>query len=291
MTQRVPSSLLAPTRDVIASGGNALRTAIRSSFDTLALSHPADEVLQVTLNRPQAANAMNTPMMRDLLALFGELAGTPDAARCIVLTGAGDRAFCAGADLKERDGMDDRQWQAQHLIVERMIRAVIDCPIPIIAAVNGAAYAGGCELALGCDFIYASTGARFALTEVTLGIMPGAGGTQSLPRAVGERRAKEIILTGRPFSAGEAQEWGMVNRLVAPEALLPEAIATAKAVAANAPISIKQVKKAIHHGLQMSLAGGMMLEIEAYNRTVPTEDRREGIKSFNEKRKPAFKGR
>jgi enoyl-CoA hydratase/carnithine racemase len=260
-------------------------------YETLALSRPLEHVLLVTLNRPEAANALNTQMMRDLLALFQALAGAPESHRAIVLTGAGERAFCAGADLKERDGMDDRQWQAQHLIIERAIRAVIDCPIPLIAAVNGAAYAGGCELALGCDFIYAAEGARFALTEVTLGIMPGAGGTQTLPRAVGERRAKEIILTGRPFTAVEAQDWGMVNRVCAPDRLLPEAIETAERIAANAPISTRQVKKAIHHGLQMSLADGMMLEIEAYNRTVPTEDRREGIRSFNEKRKPVFKGR
>ena len=264
---------------------------MQDRFDTLTLSHPADQVLLVTLNRPRTANALDTQMMRDLLALFQGLAGESGAYRCIVLTGAGDRAFCAGADLKERDGMDDRQWQAQHLIVEQMIRTLIDCPIPIVAAVNGAAYAGGCELALGCDFIYAARGARFALTEVTLGIMPGAGGTQTLPRAVGERRAKEIILTGRPFTATEAHEWGMVNRLCDPDALLSDAIAAAATIAANAPVSVRQVKKAIHHGLQMSLADGMMLEIEAYNRTVPTEDRREGIRSFNEKRKPVFKGR
>jgi enoyl-CoA hydratase/carnithine racemase len=264
---------------------------MQDRFDTLALSRPADQILSVTLNRPRAANALNTRMMRDLLALFQELAGEPEAYRCIVLTGAGDRAFCAGADLKERDGMDDRQWQAQHLIVERMIRAVIDCPIPVVAAVNGAAYAGGCELALGSDFIYAARGARFALTEVTLGIMPGAGGTQTLPRAVGERRAKEIVLTGRPFTATEAHEWGMVNRLCDPDALLSDAIAAATTIAANAPVSVRQAKKSIHHGLQMSLADGMLLEIEAYNRTVPTADRREGIRSFNEKRKPVFKGR
>jgi enoyl-CoA hydratase/carnithine racemase len=230
-------------------------------------------------------------MMRELLALFHGFAGDPDACRCIVVTGAGERAFCAGADLKERDGMDDRQWQAQHLIIERAIRAVLDCPIPTIAAVNGAAFAGGCELALGCDFIYAARGARFALTEVTLGIMPGAGGTQTLPRAIGERKAKEVILTGRPFTADEAHAWGMVNRLCEPEALLAEALATASTIAANAPISVRQAKKAIHHGLQMSLADGMALEIEAYNRTVPTEDRREGIRSFNEKRRPLFTGR
>ena len=117
------------------------------------------------------------------------------------MTGAGDKAFCAGGDLKERQGMTDETWQAQHLLFERMIRAFIGCPVPVIGAINGAAYAGGCELALCCDFLYAAETARFALTEVTLGIMPGAGGTQNLPRAVGERRAKEIILTGRPFSA------------------------------------------------------------------------------------------
>ncbi len=264
---------------------------MKEAYETLALSHPAEHVLVVTLNRPHAANALNTQMMRELLALFHGFAGDPDACRCIVVTGAGERAFCAGADLKERDGMDDRQWQAQHLIIERAIRAVLDCPIPTIAAVNGAAFAGGCELALGCDFIYAARGARFALTEVTLGIMPGAGGTQTLPRAIGERKAKEVILTGRPFTADEAHAWGMVNRLCEPEALLAEALATASTIAANAPISVRQAKKAIHHGLQMSLADGMALEIEAYNRTVPTEDRREGIRSFNEKRRPLFTGR
>src|SRR6266571_7176039 len=137
----------------------------------------------------------------------------------------------------------------------------------------------------------ATENARFALTEVTLGIMPGAGGTQNLPRAVGERRAKEIILTGRPFSAKEAHEWGMVNRLCAPDRLIDETIETARRIADNAPISVRQAKHAIHYGLQMDLASAMMFEIEAYNRMVPTEDRREGIASFNEKRKPHFKGR
>ena len=173
-----------------------------------------------------------------------------------------------------------------------MIRAFIGCPVPVIGAVNGAAYAGGCELALCCDFIYAAETARFALTEVTLGIMPGAGGTQNLPRAVGERRAKEIILTGRPFTAQEAYEWGMVNRLCAPgQVCSTRRWRPARRIADNAPISVRQAKHAIHYGMQMDLASGMMFEIEAYNRMVPTEDRREGIASFNEKRKPRFKGR
>src|SRR5689334_3383433 len=230
-------------------------------------------------------------MGRDLVRYFEEVALDPQNLRCIVLTGTGDKAFCAGGDLKERRGMTDEAWTRQHVIFERMVRALIDCPVPIIGAVNGAAYGGGCEIAGCCDFLYAADSARFALTEVTLGIMPGAGGTQTLPRAVGERRAKELILTGRPFSAGEAYEWGMINRVCTPAALLQEATATGRRIAENAPISVRQAKHAIHFGLQMDLLSGMMLEIEAYNRMVPTEDRREGVRAFNEKRKPQFQGR
>src|SRR4051794_7639035 len=169
-----------------------------------------------------------------------------------------------------------------------MIRAFIGCPVPVIGAVNGAAYAGGLELALCCDFIYTAESARFALTEVTLGIMPGAGGTQNLPRAVGARRAKEILLTGRPFTSQQALEWGMVNRICAQGAVLKEALETAAVIAANAPISVRQAKQSINYGLNMDLASGLMFEIEAYNRMVPTEDRREGVRAFNEKRKPVF---
>ncbi|HEX3881256.1 MAG TPA: enoyl-CoA hydratase-related protein [Stellaceae bacterium] len=262
-----------------------------TAYETIRVEDQGEGLVLVTLNRPNAANAMNTQMGRDLLALFDAINADPLAYRCIVLTGSGDKVFCAGGDLKERQGMSDETWAAQHLLFERMIRAVIACPVPVIGAINGPAYAGGCEIALCCDFIYASDNARFALTEVTLGIMPGAGGTQNLPRAVGERRAKEIILTGRPFSAGDAHEWGMVNRLCAPDKLMDEILETARRIAGNAPISVRQAKHSIHYGLQMDLASGMMLEIEAYNRMVPTEDRREGIASFNEKRKPVFKGR
>jgi enoyl-CoA hydratase len=260
-------------------------------FETIRSEDRGDGLVLLTLNRPEVANALNTQMGRDLFAFFDAVNAAPAQARCIVLTGAGDRAFCAGGDLKERSGMTDEQWQDQHHLFERMVRALIACPVPVIGAVNGAAYAGGCELALCCDFIYAVETARFALTEVTLGIMPGAGGTQNLPRAVGERRAKEIILTGRPFAAPDAYQWGMVNRLCAPGKVVEEALETARRIADNAPISVRQAKHAIHVGLQMDLASGMMLEIEAYNRMVPTADRREGIASFNEKRKPRFEGR
>jgi enoyl-CoA hydratase/carnithine racemase len=258
---------------------------------TLTVATPREHVVVVTLNRPEVANAMNTQMGLDLLDAFDGFCAAPNRQRCIVVTGAGVKAFCAGGDLKQRNGMTDEEWQDQHLIFERMIRAIIGCPVPVIAAVNGAAYAGGLEIALCADFIYAAEHARFALTEVTLGIMPGAGGTQNLPRAIGARRAKEILLTGRPFSVQQAYEWGMVNRICKPETLLAEALETAAAIAGNAPISARQIKQSINMGLNTDLQTALMFEIEAYNRMVPTEDRREGIAAFNEKRKPVFRGR
>jgi enoyl-CoA hydratase/carnithine racemase len=166
-----------------------------------------------------------------------------------------------------------------------------DCPVPVIAAVNGAAYGGGCEFAMAADFIYAARRARFALTEVTLGIMPGAMGTVHMPRAVGARRAKEIILTGAPFSAEDALAWGLVNKICDNESLLDETLETAERIAGNAPISTRQAKKAISVGMEVDLKNGYAFEIEAYNRMVGTEDRLEGIRAFNEKRRPDFKGR
>lgn len=264
---------------------------MRESYDTLVLERPAPDILQVTMNRPEAANALDTQMGIDLLHVFGTLALDPDHCRAVVLTGAGDRVFCAGGDLKERDGMTDAGWQAQHLIFERMARALIESPMPVIAAVNGAAYGGGCEIALACDFVYAARGAAFALPEVTLGLMPGAGGTQSLARIVGEPRAKELILSGRPWSVEEAALWGMVNRICEPGELLAETLAMAQLIAGNAPVAVRQAKRAIHHGLALSLGDGMLFEVEAYHRVLPTQDRREGIRAFNERRKPDFKGR
>jgi enoyl-CoA hydratase len=275
----------------IVGAANGRGRVMNRSYETIRVEDRGDGLMLLTLDRPQVANAMNTQMGHDLLAFFDAVNADPLAYRVIVMTGAGDKAFCAGGDLKERQGMSDETWAAQHLLFERMIRAFLGCPVPVLGAINGAAYAGGCELALCCDFLYAAEGARFALTEVTLGIMPGAGGTQNLPRAVGERRAKEIILTGRPFSAQEAFDWGLVNRLCPPGQLLDETLETARRIADNAPISVRQAKHAIHYGLQMDLGSAMMFEIEAYNRMVPTEDRREGINAFNEKRKPRYKGR
>ncbi len=265
--------------------------ALDRAFETLLVQEPEANILQVTLNRPHRANAFTTRMGQELVDVFQAIEAEPGAYRCVVLTGAGDRAFCAGADLKERDGMTDEQFARQHHLFERMARAVLACPPPLLGAINGAAFAGGLELALCCDFAYASEAARFALTEVTLGIMPGAGGTQNLPRTIGERRAKEVILTGRPFSAPDALAWGMVNRLCPPGEVLGQVLETARGIAANAPLSVRQAKKSITQGLQMDRASGMLFEIEAYYQLIPTEDRMEGIRAFNEKRKPVFKGR
>jgi len=256
-------------------------------YETLELEPRGEHVLLVRLNRPQVLNALNTQMGHDLLDLWTRLAAEPGASRCIVLTGSGERAFCAGADLKERDGMSQAVWQAQHELFERGFVALMELPLPVIAVLNGHAFGGGLEIALCCDFIYAAAGARFALPEVRLGIMPGGGGTQNLARAVGERRAKELILSARQFTADEGVAWGAFNRV----GTLSDALETAEAIAANAPLAVRQAKKSIHYGLQTDLLTGYRFEIEAYNRLVDTDDRREGVRAFNEKRKPAFRGK
>lgn len=261
------------------------------TYNTLQVTQHAPHLLVVTLNRPEVLNAINTQMGRDLLDLWTRLATDGEAVRAVVLTGAGDRAFCAGGDLKERDGMTDATWRHQHEIFERAFFALGELPMPVIAAVNGHAYGGGLETALACDFIYASRQARFALSEVRLGIMPGGGGTQNLARAVGERRAKELILRAQAFDAEQALTWGLVNHLSEPGRVLDDALASAAAMAANGPLAVRQAKKSIHWGLQGDLLTGYRFEIEAYNRLVSSEDRHEGVRAFNEKRLPDFKGR
>ncbi len=260
------------------------------TFQTLLCTLPEPQVLLVQFNRPQAANALNTQMGRDILQLFQALLLDPSDVRCIVLTGAGSKAFCAGGDLKERHGMSDADWARQHTVFEQAFYALMACPTPVLAAVNGAAYGGGCEFALACDFIYAAETARFALTETRLGIIPGGGGTQNLPRAVGTRRARELIFTAAPFTADEALAWGLVNRILPSDELLPAALRTATVIAGNAPIAVRQAKRAIQIGSETELTTGLALEIEAYNRTTSTADRHEGVAAFNEKRPPNFKG-
>lgn len=263
---------------------------MEQNHKTVKVEELTNHILLITLNRPEASNAFNTLMAEELTELFEDLTLNPNDWRVLILTGSGDRAFCAGGDLKERNGMTDAQWVKQHLVYEKMARTIIECPIPTIGAINGAAYGGGCELVAMLDFVYISENAKFAQTEVKLGIIPGAGGTQTLARAVGERRAKEIILTGKTFNAIQAHEWGLANAVFSISELIPAALETAKLIAKNAPIAVRQAKQSIHKGLQMSLSDGMSFEIEAYNRTVPTKDRSEGVAAFNEKRPPNFKG-
>jgi enoyl-CoA hydratase len=260
------------------------------TYQTLLLDSPAPHVLRVAFNRPDVRNALNTQMARDVLTLFQGLLLEPGNLRCVILTGTGEAAFCAGGDLKERNGMTDAAWRAQHVLFEQAFYSLMDCPVPVIAAVNGSAFGGGAEFALACDFIHAADTARFALTETRLGIIPGCGGTQNLPRAVGVRRARELILTGRVFSAAEAADWGMVNQVWAPDALMGGVLDVAKAVAAGGPIAVRQAKRAMTLGMETDLKTGLAIEVEAYNRTVGTADRREGVAAFNEKRPARFTG-
>lgn len=259
------------------------------TFDTL-LTDAADGVLTVTLDRPTAGNSLSTRMAEELLALWQGLAADRAETRAVVLTAAGDKIFCAGADLKERDGMTDAQWVAQHRLFEAMRDALVALPIPVICAVNGAAYGGGCEIALNCDFIYAAEHARFALPEVKLGIMPGLGGAPNLARAAGERRAREILLTGDPFTAAEGLAWGVVNRVCPVETLLADAVATARKIAGNAPLSVRNIRRTLRETAVLTGAQSIAVELAAYDELTPTDDRREGVAAWGEKRPPAWKG-
>lgn len=264
---------------------------MRTDYETLEIERIDERVLVVAFNRPEVSNARNTNMGLEQLEVFQSLYIDTDGIRCVILTGRGDKAFCAGGDLKERKSMTEQDWQRQHAIFEQGVLAMRACPVPIIAAVNGAAYGGGCETALNCDFVYATTNAQFALTEVTLGIIPGAMGTQNLPNAVGERRAKEIIMTGDPFTAHQAREWGLVNKICDQGSLMEETLETARKIASNAPLAIMRAKRAISAAGQLDWYTGYQFELEGYNRLIGTEDRTEGVLAFNEKRKPNFKAK
>lgn len=257
--------------------------------ETIKIEQAAPGVALVAFDRPEVANALSTEMGLELLEAWTALNASADV-RCVVLTGEG-RHFQAGADLKERSGMTDEAWAEQHKVFEAMIRAQLAVEVPIIAAVNGAAMGGGCEMTLACDFAYAADTARFGLPEVGLGIMPGLGGTQLLARSVGERRAIEMLVSGRPLSAQEALEIGLVNRVAPAAELLSAALETARRIAGNAPLSVKALKHVVHEGYHLDLAAAMELELAHYNRLFKTADRREGVASFNEKRAPDFRGR
>ncbi len=264
---------------------------LSAGFSTLLVDVRDNGLVVVTLNRPNEGNAVNTQMGIELLDLWTDLVRNNEGIRCVVLTGAGLEAFCAGGDMKQRKGMSEYDWRHQHEIFEQALWTMMECPVPVIAAVNGKAFGGGLEMILAADFAYGVDNARLWFPEVMIGILPGVGGTTTLPRIVGERRANEIILAGGAFGSSEALEWGIFNRVCSATELMPATIATAEQIAANGPLAVRQAKKAIHEGLQMDVRSALRFEVEAYNRLTGTEDRVEGTLAWNEKRKPIFKGR
>jgi enoyl-CoA hydratase/carnithine racemase len=264
---------------------------MHDEYETLQVTRSADgHIVTVEMHRPQALNAMNTTMGRELLRCFDGLFWDKQT-RVVILAGAGEKAFCVGGDLKERQGMSDEAWRDQHVIFEQAAFRVMRCPHPVIAAVEGFAMGGGCELAILADFVVASQASVFAVPEVTRGIFPGIGGTQLLPRIVGAPFAKEMIFTGRRVAADEAKTVGLVNYVVAVGKTHAKALEIAESIAQNGPIAVRQAKKAIAWGAETDLETGMMLAIEAYNSTVNTEDRLEGVRAFNERRSPVFQGK
>lgn len=266
-------------------------TSAIETYETIIVDYRDNGLMLVTLNRPEVHNAMNTQMLRELGDVFTPLVQRTGEIRCIVLTGSGDKAFCSGGDLKQRNNMTDEEWLDQHLDGQRVLFAMADCPVPIIVAVNGVAYAGGLEITLGCDFTYCAPHSRFAITEVSRGIMPGGGGVSVLPRIIGERRAKEFVLSARPINAETALAWGLVNRICAPGKLMEEVLEVANAICTNAPLAVKQAKKSMNVSLDVDRKTSHRFALEAYYRLVTSEDRREGIRAFNEKRPAEFRGR
>ena len=263
----------------------------QAAFSTLLVERLDNGLVIVTLNRPAEGNAVNTEMGIELLDLWTDFVRNNEGLRCVILTGSGEDAFCAGGDMKQRKGMSEYAWRHQHEIFEQALWTMMECPVPVIAAVNGKAFGGGLEMILAADFAYGVDTANLWFPEVMIGILPGVGGTTTLPRIVGERRANEIILGGGAFGADEALKWGIFNRIFSAGELMPAAIAIAETISGNAPLAVRQAKKAIHEGLQMDVRSALRYEVEAYNRLTGTEDRVEGTLAWNEKRKPVFKGR
>lgn len=244
----------------------------------------------VMLNRPQALNAISSELAGDLVQVC-ERVQQDDELWLALVRSSSDRAFCVGADLKERRTMDLSAWRRQRELFGRAFGAVSALEKPAIAVVDGLALGGGCEIALLCDFILAGDRAEFGLPEVKLGLIPGGGGTQSLARRVGRAMAKELIFSGRRVGAQEALRLGLVNRIVSSEQLWQTALDVAAEVLENGPLAVRQAKKAIQHGADLAFAAGWALENEAYNVCLLSEDRQEGIAAFNAKRKPQFKNR
>ena len=258
--------------------------------DNVILVEKKDGVAIITLNRPEVMNAFNFPMLQALKAEIEAVRIQPEI-RVVIITGSGEKAFCAGADLKERATFDDHQVKEFIFTIRDLFTTIEFLNKPVIAAVNGIALGGGTELALSCDIRIAAANASMGLTETRLAIIPGAGGTQRLPRLIGRGKAKELIFTGRRVDAREALRIGLVNSVCDKSELLDECKKMAAMICETGPIAIEQAKHAINHGLETDLHTGLAIESDAYWTTIPTEDRLEGLAAFREKRKPVYKGK
>lgn len=243
-----------------------------------------------TIAREASRNALTSALVVELGEHVARVSASPSV-RAVVITGQGDRAFCAGADLKDRAGMSDADVREWLELLYRVFRSLEKSPKVFVAALNGAAFGGGLELALACDLRVADPAAVVGLTEVKLGIIPGGGGTQRLPRIIGVARAKELILTGRRVDAAEAHAIGLVNRVSAPGQSVAAACSLASEIAANAPLAVVQAKRAIDEGVELSFDEAARLELAMYHPLLDTEDRLEGLRAFGEKRPPRYQGK
>lgn len=249
-----------------------------------------DGIIRLTLNRPEAANALSIALLSDLENAIQQVRQNKQI-RCVILTGQGDKAFCAGADLKERKEMTDTETVAALKKISGIVRQVEQIEVPVITAINGVAFGGGLELALATDIRIASAQSQMGLTETALAIIPGAGGTQRLPRIIGAAQAKYLIYTSKRISAEEASRLGLIERSVDLEYLQEECLQLAKQITANGPLALRQAKKAINQGLDASIEKGLEVEHAAYLELISTQDRQEGLLAFQEKRKPDYQGK
>ena len=267
-------------------------TASPPTLDTL-LYEVRDNVAIVTLNRPDRMNTLGGSMKPDLARAFFEHARADDRVRAVLVTGSGDRAFCAGADIKERAGSQaaGTDYFVAQKATHDLFRNIEEFEKPVIAAINGVALGGGLEIALCCDIRIAADRARFGLPEIKLGVIPAAGGTQRLPRLIGEARAKELILTADLVDADTALRYGIVSRVVPQAELMTQSFALAQRIAEHPPLAVRFAKRAINRGMQTDLDSGLEYERYAAAMIIDSEDRKEGMRAFVEKRKPVFTGR
>ncbi|WP_053206973.1 enoyl-CoA hydratase/isomerase family protein [Jiangella muralis] len=246
-------------------------------------------VTELVLDRPEAHNAISTDHARQLIATVREVAADP-AVRAVVLTSSAPKAFCVGADLKERNSIDDDGLRAQRLVFRAMFTELLELPVPVVAGVHGYALGGGLELALSCDLIVADESAVLGLPEVSVGVIPGGGGTQLLTRRLGWSRAADLIFTARRLDAAEAHRLGLVDRLVPAGSARAEALSLGSSIAAHSPVGVRNAKRAMRQGFDAPLAAGLDIEDAAWRATAFSRDRTEGVAAFNEKRRPDWPG-